>query len=155
MQKNIENTEERILAGLRRCNKILRHGKFGHHGKARILGMLKENGPMTQKSLQEEAEIRSSSISELLKKMEEHGMVTRKPDPNDQRGLVVEITDKGTEIANEIRKEKGEKAHKFFGALTPEEQEQFANMLDKIQDSWREEGMFYGDAKRHRMRHSC
>ena len=155
MKKDYNNTDERILAGFRRFSKILRQEAFGHHGKARILNTLCAEGPISQKQLQDEVEISSGSASELLKKMEEHGLIVRKADPNDNRGLIVEVTDAGREMNDTLNAEKSEKAKALFSALTEEEKEQFAGMLDKIHDSWYEQNKFYGDRKRHRRGHRC
>ena len=155
MKKEYKNNDEKILAGFRRFNKILRHEAFGHHGKSRILSVLCFEGAMPQKALQDEVEIASGSASELLKKMEDHGLITRTPDPDDSRGLIVDVTDAGRELSDRLAAEKAEKAQKLFSALTEEEQEQFAGMLDKIYDSWYEQGLFYGDCKHHRMKHRC
>ncbi len=119
MKKEYRSNEERIFAGFRRFNKILKREEFGHHGKTRILNILTESGPMSQRELQEE----------------------------------VEITDEGRQYAELLNKEKSDKTKKLFSALTEEEKEQFAAMLDKIQQSWYDEGLFYGDSRRHRIKH--
>ena len=156
MKKEYKNNDEKILAGFRHFSKILRHeASFGHHGKTRILNVLCAEGAMTQKKLQDEVEIASGSASELLKKMEDHGLITRTTDPDDSRGLIVEVTEAGRELNDRLTAEKSEKAKKLFSALTEEEKEQFAGMLDKIYDSWREQGLFYGDCRRHMHRHGC
>ena len=150
MKKTFNSNEERIFAGFRRFNKILKRNEFGHHGQTRILNLLMKTGPMAQRDLQEEVEITSSSASELLRKMEEHGLITRTPSPDNSRSLIVEITEQGKTRAEELNAEKADKTKKLFSALTDEEKAQFAAMLDKIQDSWYEQGLFYGDCKRHR-----
>ncbi|MBR5381167.1 MAG: MarR family transcriptional regulator [Oscillospiraceae bacterium] len=155
MKKAYKNNDEKILAGFRRFNKILRLEAFGHHGKSRILSVLCAEGAMPQKKLQEAVEISSGSASELLRKMEEHGLIARTADPADSRGLIVEATAEGQALNAQLAAEKGEKAKKLFSALTEEEKEQFAGMLDKIYDSWYEQGLFYGDSKRHRKKHNC
>ena len=155
MKKEYNNNDEKILAGFRRFSKILRLEAFGHHGKARILNVLCTEGPMSQKQLQDEVEISSGSASELLKKMEEHGLIERKTSPEDNRGLIVEVTAAGREMNDTLNVEKSEKAKALFSALTEDEKEQFSAMLDKIYDSWYEQNMFYGDAKRHRRGHRC
>ena len=155
MKKEYNNNDEKILAGFRRFSKILRQEAFGHHGKARILNVLCAKGPISQKQLQDEVEISSGSASELLKKMEEHGLIARKPDPADNRGLLVEVTAEGKKMNDTLNAEKSEKAKALFAALTEEEKEQFVTMLDKIHDSWYEQNKFYGDRKRHRRGHRC
>ena len=152
MKTEYASNEERIFAGIRRFSNILKQEEFGHHGKTRILGVLLEKGPMTQKALQEEVEITSSSASELLKKMEDHGQISRVPDPENAKSLIVTITEEGKAKAEALKREKAEKAEKLFASLTEEEKEQLAGMLDKIQNSWYEEGRFYGDCKRHHIK---
>ena len=154
MKTSYRTNEERIFAGIRRFSKILKREEFGHHGKARILNILLKNGPMSQKALQDEVEITSSSASELLRKMEDHGLITRSVDPENARGLIVAITDEGRAKAEALDSEKTEKAKKLFAALSEEEKEQLAGMLDKIQEAWYAEGKFYGDSKRHHIKHT-
>ena len=153
MKKEYRSYEERIFAGFRRFNKILKRQEFGHHGQTRILNILTEKGPVSQRDLQDEVEITSSSASELLMKMEDHGLVKRTADPENAKSLIVEITEEGKKRAEQLNTEKAEKTKKLFAALTEEEKEQFAAMLDKIQDAWYEEGLFYGDSRRHRNKH--
>ena len=115
MKKEYKNNDEKILAGFRHFSKILRHeASFGHHGKTRILNVLCAEGAMTQKKLQDEVEIASGSASELLKKMEDHGLITRTTDPDDSRGLIVEVTDAGRELNDRLAAEKSEKAKKLM-----------------------------------------
>ena len=152
MKKDYNSTEERIFAGFRRFSKILKREEFGHHGKARVLNILAKEGPMNQRDLQDEMEITSSSASDLLKKMEEHGFITRTANPSNAKAYIVEITDLGKEKNKELKKEKTKKTKALFSALTEEEKTQFADMLDKIQASWYEQGMFYSDCKRHHIK---
>lgn len=153
MKKEYRSNEERIFAGFRRFNKILKRQEFGHHGQTRILNILVEKGAVSQRDLQEEVEITSSSASELLTKMEDHGLIKRTPDPANAKSLIVEITEDGKKRAEQLNAEKAEKTKKLFAALSDAEKEQFAEMLDKIQASWYDEGLFYGDSRRHRNKH--
>lgn len=150
MKQNYNSTDERILAAFRRFNNVLKKEEFGHHGKARILNLLAEKGPMTQKNIQDEAEITSSSASEILKKMEDHGLISRAVDPKDSRGKIVSLTELGKEKCEGFRAEKQQKAETLFASLSSEEKESMAAMMDKIQADWYEKGLFYGDFKANR-----
>ena len=118
MKTEYKTTEERIFAGFRRFNKILKREEFGHHGKSRILNELVLGGKMSQKELQEKVEITSSSASELLKKMEEHGLITRKASPEDSRGLIVEVTEEGKKMNDTLVSEKSEKAKALIDGIS-------------------------------------
>lgn len=47
--------------------------------------------------------LESRSLTRILKSMEEKGLIYRSPDPNDKRGVLVFLTDKGIEMKNRAR----------------------------------------------------
>ena len=67
-----------------KCNHhITHHGKG--RGQGKILKILARNGEMSQKDLQDMLEIQSGSISEVLAKLEDKGMITRTKSEDDKR----------------------------------------------------------------------
>lgn len=125
-----------LLALLRRCDALLRHGpKPGpsmFQGQGRVLRLLSLHSPIAQKDLVYLLGIRSQSLGELIAKLEEAGLITRNPDPDDQRTWVVEITDEGRKIAD------GHAAalqDDPFAVLTDDERRQMASMLDRVSDA--------------------
>jgi DNA-binding MarR family transcriptional regulator len=63
-----------------------------------VLGALRRGGPPFRRSAGELAqisELSSGAMTNRLDRLEEAGLVKRLPDPNDRRGVLVELTKKG------------------------------------------------------------
>jgi len=52
--------------------------------------------------LQDRVLITSGGLTNMCKRLESLGMIARKPDPDDKRGVIFELTEMGIEAANEI-----------------------------------------------------
>ncbi|MCR4950109.1 MAG: MarR family transcriptional regulator [Solobacterium sp.] len=99
------------------------HGRFGST-QDRIIRILDENGgTMGQKSLQELMRVRPGSISEILTKMEEKGLIERKKDADDRRASLITLT-------TEDRPETPQTS--LFDVLTDEEKENLKQLLKKV-----------------------
>ncbi len=97
----------------------------------RIVRILDENGGIIgQKALQELLHVRPGSISEILAKMEEKGIITRSKDSEDRRASLITLAVDAKEAA-------GQSAS--FAVLTEEEQETLRTLLKKLLDSWKPE----------------
>lgn len=88
---------------------------------------------MTQKELQEILQIQPGSMSELLAKLEEKGLILRRKDDEDKRRSILTLTEAGQTAAKE---QQGEEKP-LFGALDETEQEELKNLLGKLLDSWK------------------
>ena len=95
-------------------------------------------GRLSQQELGMRFELKPGSLSEILSKMEASGLVERTRDTRDRRQLFVSLTEAGRSAAQEAHDARNAFRHKAFSALTAEEQEQLAEMLDKIRVTWEE-----------------
>ena len=113
------------------CGHRLHHR--GPRGQEHILSMLAEaGGQMDQQELQEKLRIRPGSISELLSKLEEKGLVRRQRDENDRRKARILLTEDGR------TKEAGKKPEPdLFASLTAEEQQTLKEILLKLLENWK------------------
>lgn len=97
--------------------------------------MIAQRGQMSQKELQDLLDIKSSSVSEMISKLEAKGLVCREKDSVDKRKMVLVITEAGKEAVGGFPG----KAHKeSYDALSAEEQETLRQLLMKLLDSWQE-----------------
>lgn len=116
------------------------HHMRGHarHGQQRVLALLAERAPISQRDLLEELDVRSSSLSELLAKLERGGLIERERDEADRRNFIVKLSEAGLAAAQ--KSGEGEPgADSIFSALTEEEREQLGSLLRKLNDSLAEE----------------
>lgn len=79
---------------------LARHGlSLGEFG---VLEALADGGPLRPGDLQEEARVSSGGVTYLVDRLEERGLVERRPHPEDGRARVVEITREGRELMGRI-----------------------------------------------------
>lgn len=107
-----------------------------HPGQGRLLFQILENEPVGQKDLAFLLDIRPSSLSELLKKLEDKGLVARTPDDRDKRNMIVTLTEQGKELVQQTTQGREALDETIFGALSEDERKQFSFLLGKLTDSW-------------------
>lgn len=71
-------------------------------GYARVLGLLAEKDGQTQANLQRVVGCDGSGITRIVKAMEHEGLVKRAADPQDNRYMLVSLTEHGSEVARQL-----------------------------------------------------
>ena len=137
MEANVDNGEQEELYRLMRsCGHILYHSGSSKSGQGRIMHLLDENGPMSQKELQTTMNVQSGSISEILTKLEREGLIARSRDENDRRRVIVALTEKGLEHAREYHSRSRRKD--WFAALDEAQRQELQTLLQLLLDSWQQ-----------------
>ena len=77
-------------------------------------------------------ELSSGAMTSRLDRLEKEGFVRRLPDPDDRRGVVVELTDEGRKAWDTAASVQGRKEAFFASALTKPEQKQLNDLLRKL-----------------------
>lgn len=77
-------------------------------------------------------ELSSGAMTSRLDRLEKEGLVRRLPDPDDRRGVVVELTEAGREAWDTAASVQGRKEAFFASALTKDEQRQLNDLLRKL-----------------------
>lgn len=132
---NQESTE--LLQNLfKTMNAIRRHNgpRANFSSQTRVLWILAQNNDqLTQSKLSELLDIRPSSTSELLKKLESKGLITRGDDPADRRITIIKLTAAGKEvIAQSHQTNFGDMAADLTAGLTKAEISQLNQLLQKM-----------------------
>lgn len=131
-----ENKE--LLSLMELCGHFLYHRRGGKRGQTRILRLLSEHGEMSQRQLQDILNIKSGSLSEIVRKMENEGLILRKKHPEDRRNIMIQITKKGTQTCTENIRLLQEQESILFNALSEKEQEQLFTLLSQLLADWKE-----------------
>ena len=97
-----------------------------------LLSIVYKHKTCTQDKIGEITMSDGASIARSLKKLESRGFVLRQPDPNNGRRKIVELTDKGVEFYDEIRKPLQASNDTMFKGITSEEQTQLESILEKV-----------------------
>jgi DNA-binding MarR family transcriptional regulator len=74
-----------------------------HPGQEALLLELARTGPMIQAQLSEALSVEPPSVTLMTRKLEAAGHIRRKPVPSDKRAGVVELTDSGTALADQVK----------------------------------------------------
>jgi DNA-binding MarR family transcriptional regulator len=88
-----------------------------------VLGRLDREGPRSVSELATAERIRPQSMAQTVGELEAEGLVTRRPDPQDRRRAVVELTDAGRVVLTADRRQReGWLAQAIDEGLTEDEQ---------------------------------
>ena len=68
-----------------------------------VLGRLDREGPASISDLAAAERMRPQSMAQIVRELEEAGLVSRRPDPADARRAFVELTRPGTELVQSTR----------------------------------------------------
>lgn len=127
----------RLLMQLEICGHFLHHRGGGGHGQARILRILREQGQLAQKQLQEMLGIQSGSMSELVGKLEGAGLILRERCESDRRQVLLSISEAGKRFIEEREQKRRAEDKQLFLALSHEEQQELSALLDRLIAAWR------------------
>lgn len=127
-----ESVKDELLSVIEQCGHRLHHRKGGRHGQKRILKILDADSPMTQKDLQKILQIQAGSMSEIIAKLENNGLVKKNRDEHDKRKVVLVITEKGhSKIMEELESEAISNRH-LFDSFSDEECEELLRLMSKL-----------------------
>jgi DNA-binding MarR family transcriptional regulator len=73
-----------------------------------------------------------SNVTQLIDRLEADGLVRRAPDPNDRRSRLAVLTAAGRKAHEQGSRIQQQAERELFGALTPEESQQLATALGKL-----------------------
>jgi DNA-binding MarR family transcriptional regulator len=103
-------------------------------GEWKVLGMLRLSDDYRRSPgyLAVHAELSSGAMTNRLDRLEEAGLIRRLPDPNDRRGVHVELTEAGIKAYDESTAAQGAKEALVTSALTTKEKEQLNHLLRRL-----------------------
>ena len=93
-----------------------------------------EDGKITISELAKKTRVLPSAISRTLKRHEEKGYVERTVNKNDRRNTYVEITDRGREVAQEVREIMRDYGEAVLSKFDEEELSMLISYLNNIYD---------------------
>jgi len=132
--------EERVgslIQKLRRCFRFIHHhADGGKWSQFRVLRELRFHGGMTQRTLREHMNIQQSSLSELVMKMEEQGLLARTPCPTDRRQVLIAPTEEGLRQLAVSEEADLRQNITYLQVLTEAEQQTLLELLTKLDDGW-------------------
>ena len=101
-------------------------------GQPKILDYLKEHDGASQKEIAQGSHIEAGTLTSLLNRMEDRGMVERRMLHGNRRNSYVFLTDRGKELLCLVTESFEALEEKAFHSISNEEREQFRQTLFRI-----------------------
>jgi DNA-binding MarR family transcriptional regulator len=104
-------------------------------GEWSLLTKLRWSGPphrLSPGGLAKQLELSSGAMTNRLDRLERAGLVTRLPDPDDRRGILVELTQEGLRVWQESVVAQSEKEAIIAAALSEEEMDELNRLLRRV-----------------------
>lgn len=132
---------ERFIAAFWRINRHLRHGALQQNGEQitrvqwMILRFLRRNESCAIGQLAEHMNVRPSTMSQMLDRLEKEHWVVRVQAPDDSRVRLIRLTDEGRSLIRSIEAVWHERLAMPLSTLTTEEQATLVALLQKLADA--------------------
>ncbi|TGS44651.1 MULTISPECIES: MarR family transcriptional regulator [unclassified Mesorhizobium] len=110
--------------------------RFGlQAGEFDVLATLRRSGSpyaLTPTALYEATMVTSGAMTNRLDRLETSGLIQRAPHPNDRRGIIVRLSDKGLALIDEAVTAHVANEHQILSGLTLTERETLSRLLEKL-----------------------
>jgi len=100
-----------------------------------MLVVLETEGKISQRELARRTGVDPSTLVGRLDVLEERGLVERKRCEHDRRSNLLQLTDAGRQLLDELREEAEQMRARFFAPLTDEEEAELHRLLLKLADA--------------------
>ena len=101
----------------------------------RIMAVLGDSGARTQRQLTRLTLMDKVAVNRACKVLEERGLAARQPNAHDGRSHLLQLTDSGTAMRNQIMPLALEMERRVFGGLSADELAGFRTLLARVSDA--------------------
>lgn len=130
------NTLNRLSRQMHRFSHRAEHKRSLFFGQSKLLQLIAKNEGTIQRDLAEQMDMRPSSMTEALGRLEQLNLILRKRDEKDQRSMHIYLTNKGREIVEDAVRSEEEFMKKFtdivFKEISEEEIEKMLAITSKL-----------------------
>ena len=100
--------------------------------QGRILYVLWQNDAISISSLSAQTSLANTTLTSMLDRMEESGLIVRNLDPKDRRNKLISLTDKARALRNDYERISQHMSELYYVGFTDEEIEQFESYLQRV-----------------------
>ncbi|MBY0619255.1 MarR family winged helix-turn-helix transcriptional regulator [Sphingomonas ursincola] len=98
----------------------------------RTVARLKREPGMRQSELADLLEVEPITLSRMIDRLADSGMVCRKPDPNDRRAWNLYLTDKTDGLIRQLEVEARRVENLAFAGLSEDERQMLAGLVERV-----------------------
>jgi MarR family transcriptional regulator, organic hydroperoxide resistance regulator len=103
-----------------------------HRGQATLLCRLFVQNGLTQSEIAEQLSVQGATITNMLQRMEEAGLVVRQRDPDDNRLVRVYLTELGREKEREVTEQFRKLEDKIFEGMNDTQRDLLRGLLNQL-----------------------
>ena len=139
-RKGVEDNPVRLCHDISRLTRAKAReahidGVMSQPGARFVLAYLVENDGVTQRAIVDATHLRPPTVSVIISKMQDEGMVTIEQNPLDRRQTVVLLSERGREIDAEVVSKIKETDALALEGLNSEEIETLMRLLNKMKNN--------------------
>ena len=117
-----DDVPARLALVVGRLNRRLRSAGGGlSHGLLSALATVSKDGPMRLAELAQIEQVSAPSTTRLVAELEAQGLVSRRPDPDDGRAVLISVTAAGSDTVVRVRSARGAMVQELFSQLSDDE----------------------------------
>lgn len=150
---NLLDLNNKLIWNFRDIGHTMRQISEGKGSQKRILMILLESGPVTQRELTQRLGIQPGSASEVIGKLEAAELIQRTPSEKDHRTANITLTPAGRDEAEKNLRQREARHERMFACLSQEEKEQLLALTEKLNADWEETYRDKREEERHPHRH--
>lgn len=109
--------------------------------RVRLLAVLTDEPARTMTALSKALHVSPRNITTLVDALEAEQLVRRVNHPTDRRATLVELTDRGSNLCNDLWGQHMDGAGRIFGTLSDKEQKALLVAILKLRDALRDKGI--------------
>lgn len=107
--------------------------------QGRILYVLWQSEGITISSLSAQTSLANTTLTSMLDRMEDSGLIVRKPDPKDRRSRLIVLTDKARALKDDYERISQQMNACYYRGFDPSEIRRFESYLERILENLEEE----------------
>lgn len=133
---DVPDLNRQLIRCLRALGRTIRALSEGRASQKRVLRLLRESGPVTQQALTARLNVQPGSASEVIRRLEETGLILRSQNALDRRTSDIRLTAEGKAQADRAEAEIQARRREMFSCLSDEEKAQLLTLLQKLSEDW-------------------
>jgi DNA-binding MarR family transcriptional regulator len=115
------------------------------YARLRLLGMLHCKGSQIMSNLGSLLGVTPRNVTTLVDALEKDGLVLRKPDPDDRRATIIELTEQGRSLGCMLSGSHRRAVAELFAELSPTDQEELLRLLGLLREGLQRRGEARGE----------
>jgi DNA-binding MarR family transcriptional regulator len=101
-----------------------------------VVGFIKHHGPVSSSDVAEALGIDGSTVSRHVSRLEQAGLLSRSPDPNDARVSLLQVTEAGQEVFRRMHQARRQMLEEVLAGWSKQDMKRFAADLRRLADDF-------------------